>query len=385
LTLVSLSAAVSCKKSDPEELENSSILLYVAGNNSLSYYSYDLISQLSRGEYLPPKNSNDNMVLLYSHSASKKPILCKITRNWNGTGLDTTILRVYESSVNSASPEQLHQVLTDAQRLCPAKHRGLVLWSHGTGYLPEGYTKMPDKKTSFGADNNASNAEIEIQELAAALPETFEYIMFDACLMGTIEVAYELKDVCNYLLFSPTEIMAQGFPYYMMMDKLFNGENQEEALKAIAAEYYDYYIKKYEQTKYSSKPAGGTVTLVKTDKLKALADTCKPLFEKYRTDILNLNPSGVQGYYQYGWHWFYDLGDIVEQVASADEYSSFKIALKNAIVYSAATPKFQTITIKKYSGLSTYLPDPDNTKLNAYYKDLKWNQATYFISNLPTQ
>ena len=74
---------------------------------------------------------------------------------------------------------------------------------------------------------------MEITELAAALPHNYEFILFDCCLMGGIEVAYEFKDKCEYMLFSPTEILADGFPYEKMFDPIFNVENREEALKGM--------------------------------------------------------------------------------------------------------------------------------------------------------
>jgi len=375
LAILSLSSLLSCKKETPDEKDKISILIYAAGNNTLSSYVDDLIYQLENG-FLPEKYTNDNMVLLYCHRSGEQPTLLKVTKNDDGTGIDATIIAVYDKETNSATAHQLNRVLRDAKAICPAKHRGLVLWSHGTGYLPEGYTRhLPDKRSAFGCDNNDLDREIEIQDIAASLPEKYEYIIFDACLMGSIEVAYELKDVCNYVLFSPTEIEGKGFPYYMMMYQIFNEPDQEYALTRIAEEYYNYYLKRYQSTHWN----GGTITLVRTSKLEALADVCKPLFEKYRSEILSLDPNLLQNFWRKDvcdWHWFYDFGDIIERVATVDEYDGFKQALQETIVYKNATPRFRSILINKYSGYGMYLPDEDNTTLNAYYKNLKWNQAT---------
>lgn len=40
-----------------------------------------------------------------------------------------------------------------------------------------------------------------------------EYILFDDCYMSSIEVAYALKDVTDYLIGSTSEVMAYGMPY----------------------------------------------------------------------------------------------------------------------------------------------------------------------------
>ena len=55
--------------------------------------------------------------------------------------------------------------------------------------------------------------EIEIKDLANAIPYKLDYILFDACLMATVEVAWELRNVCDYLAVSPCEIPAAGFDF----------------------------------------------------------------------------------------------------------------------------------------------------------------------------
>ena len=80
---------------------------------------------------------------------------------------------------------------------------------------------------------------MDIIELAETLsPYHFDFILFDACYMGTIEVAYELKDVCDYIICSPTEILSDGFPYNKIVNKLFS---QPLQVKAVAEDQYSYY------------------------------------------------------------------------------------------------------------------------------------------------
>lgn len=57
--------------------------------------------------------------------------------------------------------------------------------------------------------------QIETTDLADAMADAgfhTEYILFDACYMSSVEVAYELKDVTHYLIASPTEVLSYGFP-----------------------------------------------------------------------------------------------------------------------------------------------------------------------------
>ncbi len=87
----------------------------------------------------------------------------------------------------------------------------------------------------------------------------------------------------------------------------------------------------------------------------------------------------VQPYFRNNRHWFYDLDDFVGRVASESEFQAFSSALNNVVIYKDTTPYFLEIDIVHYSGLSIYIPRPEYTVLNNYYKTLAWNQATGLV------
>ena len=69
-----------------------------------------------------------------------------------------------------------------------------------------------DLVKSFAEDHGQ---EISLDGLRSAMSGLFHYdfILFDCCLMANVEMAFELWDCADYLLFSPTEILVDGFPY----------------------------------------------------------------------------------------------------------------------------------------------------------------------------
>ena len=81
---------------------------------------------------------------------------------------------------------------------------------------------------------------MEIADLAAALTGHFDFIMFDACFMASVEVLYELRDKADYFIASPAEIISDGFPYEAAAPYFWGGE---EDLKQVCREYYNYYAK----------------------------------------------------------------------------------------------------------------------------------------------
>lgn len=373
--LISLS---SCHEEQKREI--TSVLVYLAGNNSLQSYAPDCIRQIKSG-FIPEEKADADILLVYYHVPGESPLLKKISRTSSGM-IKELVLCSYPSDQNSATAATLSKVIRDAEAICPADHHNLVMWSHATGCLPTGYydklwygnsdlfsgARSAQRRT-FGKDYG-SDAEIELTDLAAALPFKYDVIIFDSCLMGSMEVAYELKDKCDYLVVSPTEIMAQGFPYYSMMDELFNNSDKEAAITAIASEYYDYY---------NAQHGGGTVTVVRSSGLVSLAQITARIISAHRGEIKALDRSRLQYYDRCSVHWTYDIDDLISRVATASEYSAFQTALASCTVYKAATPSFLTIRITKYSGYGIYLPYPEYASLNAFYKTLAWNKATGMV------
>ena len=60
--------------------------------------------------------------------------------------------------------------------------------------------------------------------------------------------------------------------------------------------------------------------------------------------------------------------------------AEFREALSSCVIYKAATPRFLSIDINTFSGLSMFLPNADPTEaLWDFYRGLSWNQATGLI------
>lgn len=368
LLLVVLSLACSCdpvSTDAPEfEVKDKTVLIYMVANNNLSGNSSVNLEDLKAG-YIP----EDDNLLVYKHDTGNKPVLMQLKKGSRGEVVQDTVYRF--PLRNSATAEVLESVLKVTGTMFPAKETGLFLWSHGTGWLPEGYYSK-----SFGSEDGV---EMEIQELAEALPYRLSFVVFDACLMGCVEVAYQLKDSVDYVLSSPAEILSQGFPYSKVMQHIFRPEAD---LQAVAREYYDHY------NSQSGSARSATVSLVKTSALQNLADAVAAVFGQYRDGISTIDASSVQRYYRSNKHWFYDLGDFITKLAGDEDAAPVLKALDEAVIYKAATPNFLEIPIDpdRYSGLGTYIPsNPADSVLNSYYMGLDWNRDVQMIKTQEVQ
>ena len=146
------------------------------------------------------------------------------------------MLETYASNQNSASTETLTQIIDKVQKEYPADSYGLVLWSHGTGWLP---SDIYSYLRSFGQDGK--NNFMEINDLASALIEVSFWFYFVRRLLYVVRRgSLRFPGCADYIIGSPTEILANGFPYQTIMGDMFK---KEADVVGIATKFYTYYQK----------------------------------------------------------------------------------------------------------------------------------------------
>jgi len=220
---------------------------------------------------------------------------------------------------------------------------------------------------------------MEIDALANALPDhVAEYIWFDACLMGSVEVLYELRNKCNYLIASPTEVLAEasydasGIPYSNVLPYMFGGK---EELKQACQTYFNHYKGMNQEILRSA-----TITLVDANQLDGLYSTVHNLLSGHLKEVGVMDVSGLQVYHTKDVpQVFFDLKDMINHFKSTDE-AVLETQLGQTILYTAATSSFKDVTIQsdKYSGLSMYIPLDKwetNTEYKYYFNSLKWSHV----------
>ena len=394
LLLCALLCLTACDRDERLAKDRQMLLVYFAGNNSLAAEGasdYNCIKQ----NWLPTTRGSEKVILVFHHFKDETPALVRLSKDRRGNTVED-IIKEYPFDTHSADAKTLETVLADAEAAWPSAHHGIVLWSHGSGFLPPGYYVNPQERAkgdpvseeadpyaflvkagndglkSFAQDE-VDNVEMDLIDLRKALSRYhFDYIAFDCCLMANVELAYELRNTCDYLIFSPTEIMSDGFPYDVMVQTIFS-QQPEAAMRSIAQSYMAHY------RSFSGVYASATISVVRTAGMQALANACQTVFRNHQAQILMLDRSRVQPYFRYNKHWFYDIDDFVQQVADDSEYQAFNRALNQAVIYRDATDYFIDLAITHYSGLSIYIPRPEYTVLNNYYKTLAWNQATGLV------
>ncbi len=284
--------------------------------------------------------------------------------------------------------EQIARLLKDVQAYAPAPRYAMTIGCHGMGWIPATATKAVSREGAEreyweyeGAEQTrwfggmTAEFQTEIPTLAEAIRRSgmkMEYILFDDCYMSSVEVAYELKDVTDYLIGSTSEIMAEGFPYTEIGALLLGDVDYE----GICESFYQYYMER------NSYPCG-TVAVTVCRELEALAEVMKRI--NAASEELTASELGqVQVLDGYDPCRFYDLGDYVNfYCKDAALRGEFERQLERAVpaAFRRHTPTFYSMTsgeteINAFSGITT--SDPSLSPLVVDVKgSTAWWKATH--------
>ena len=383
--------ACSCDKIPSDNLPlDRTLIVYSAGFNSLSGYLRDDINELAGGTYIPGKGDKNalfvvNKSVKSSYKEQTSPYIIRLYTLKGAVVRDT--VHTFPTGTVMADASTLQKALDFINSNYPSSSCGMVVTSHATGWLPQDYYSNSGKYDTSADPYAASpqsitqengdgvSYEIELEDFAAAIPVKMDYILFDACLTGGVEVAYTLRDKAGRIGFSQAEVLSEGFNYSTMASHLLAGGADA---RAVCEDYFNQY------DNLTGIERSATISLVDCSKLDGLAKVCKELFEKYRDGLASVNPESVQGYFRSGKHWFYDLEDIVAKAGATDEdLGRLGSAIEGCIIYKAATPSFMKpgngFDINTFCGLSMYLPADGSADLDNYYRTLSWNRATGLV------
>jgi hypothetical protein len=240
-----LTTFIACGKDDMQEeiLVLRTIIVYMAADNDLWDVALVDLEEMKQGY----RETGVNLIVLMDVIDKTPCLLLRITEEGEQT------IKTYSES-NSADPANMNRLLGEVTKMYPSDSYGLILWSHGTSWLPAGV-----QMKSFVMDGNR---QMNIPDLTEALPVHFDFILFDACLMGAIEVAYELRNKTDYIIASSAETIDSGFPYELFIPALASSTPD---LEKAAESYFNYYQQQ------SGAFRSATVSLVDTKELDNLA------------------------------------------------------------------------------------------------------------------
>jgi hypothetical protein len=377
LCLLVIFNSCSCEEDKPEPLRGRTVLVYLAADNNLSSFSENDIDEMMKG--VPELESTLDNLIVYVDNANGKPRLFHLKKSSTGIAVQENIW-TYELQ-NSVNVEVMKDVFSRAFTAFPAASHGLVLWSHSDGWLPSSSSSSISR--SFGQDGSS---KMNISQLHEVLKDYyFDFILFDACFMQSVEVLYELRDCCDYFVGSPTEIPGPGAPYQTVVKSMFTiDRNKNTAAFNVAEAYYDYYAANYNAGKNISNDnwtGGVAVSVVKTTELEQLATVVRNIFSQYLNGQTSIDVSDIMCYNPYQSNsYYYDLDGFIRSLTKSDtNYTAWQGVYRKAVPYYETTEKNYSafggmFSMEGSEGLSAYIPTKNLTS-HTFYHSFAWYTA----------
>lgn len=356
---------ISCEKDKEEPIPTRTVLVYIVQSNLGSYLNANIEQMVDAAS---KKNLNGGNLIVFYSKSQKEAELFQI-KEGNGGIITKHHLKDYQNE-SAISPEFMRKLVQSVFADFPAQNYGMILSSHGTSWLPGNHGSL----RSFGEEGGKN---MEIYDLASALQGIpLEFLAFDACSMGGIECVYELKDVADYVISSPSETMAAGFPYKTILPYFFTTTPD---YKGIVKGFHDYY------TEY--KDPFGNLAVIKTDQMDNLARVTAEIISSAGLEsmyTLPLNDLQVLSYLPSSNTKLYDFEDTMNRLADNEQKSRLKDALDKAVIEKASTEliycsrDMKKYTVFTFSGLSIYPLQEKLPALNNWYQtNLSWYTAVY--------
>lgn len=369
----------SCEKEDTPEIpvdNQKTLFIYMPWTGDLTSFFYTNISDMENA--ISRKGLNGERVIVFISTTSQEATMFEITCK-EGKCERKTLKNYTNPPFTTASG--ITSILNDVISFAPASTYAMTIGCHGLGWIPVNRTKSRANlqiKTHWEHEGGlptryfggtTSQYQTDVTTLAEGIANAgikMEYILFDDCYMSSIEVAYDLRNVTDYLIGSTSEIMAFGMPYSIIGEYLLGIPDYQ----AICDGFYSFY------STYST-PCG-TLGVTDCSELNRLASIMKEINTRYTFDTSKRNQlQRLDGYTPVI---FYDYGDYVAHLCDDPQLlKEFEDQLNRTVPYKTHTENYYSrfigsVRINTFSGIT--ISDPSIHSWTSGKADTEWYKAT---------
>ena len=368
LLFATVPGEASPSRADDGTIPEWTVLMFMAGDNNLEDAAIDdfnelesvgstedvnLIVQIDRSNGYDDTNGDWTDTRRY-----------RITKDLDKSSMQSQLLNDSMGEIDMSDPDELANFLLWGVDNYPARRYLVILWDHGLGWN--------------GGVLNDQGTYMSIMEVRNALEtvrsqwnHTFDLIGFDACLMGGIEVYYQLVGYANYSFGSGKNEPTDGLPYNDFVRTLVNEPNmsEEDLLEEIASDYVRSYR---DYSPISVHYAGIDLTALSlvpafVDAYVTELDHQLPFYLEEVREAKN-ETEEYEGNYDY--FDFIDFIDKVDARIDNPRYNEVSAALRSALANSITThsawsvPNKESDTVRNSTGMTIYFPDPSRGSTN---------------------
>jgi methionine-rich copper-binding protein CopC len=331
-------------------VDNWTIFVYMAADNNLEQFAIRDLNEME-SVILP---SNVNVVTMVDRIGGYDNSNGDWTNTRQGSIIHDNNSNTVSSfssfsslgELNTGNPQTLTNFINWGASHYVANHYALVIWDHGGGL-------------SGAAWDDTTSDHLSANELSTAINNAvvdhFDFIGFDACEMGMLEEAWDLRNLTSVFVGSEEVIPGDGWAYDRWLNTLATNPGQT-ALQLATNAISSYGVEYAGQEDI-------TLSAIQTSALTNL-DTS---LDQFITDALSSSTTSADWtamrtaasrttFFGSATSNFRDLGNFMEQVNSLTSSSTLKRDAANVLSSLNNTVFAETGTVAGANGLSIYLP-----------------------------
>lgn len=236
-------------EADPDAVPTRwTVLVYVAGDNDLEELVWADVNEMEEG------GSGDGVEVLVQIDRAEG--YAEGWGDWTGArryrivhdedpDQVRSLLLEELGEVDSGDPGTLAEFLAWGKARAPAEHTLLSFWNHG-----DGWSAAPAPPSIASDDESGSSLSVAAGDLREGLAAhvaaegPLDLVVFDACYMGSWEVAHSLRDQADVMLASEAWVGDEGIHYGALIEALrgdpaLDGAGLAEAMARLSVEESD--------------------------------------------------------------------------------------------------------------------------------------------------
>ena len=323
-------------------------MVYMDGDNNLEpHWAQDLNRMEKVGS-----TADVSIVVLFDRYSTNEASLYYVTKESPPTDTIVSLQIGNWGQVNMGDPETLRRFITWTAKNYEASHYVLVLQNHGGGF------------TGLCWDDHAGGDCLTMEELKKALSDAGVYsdvIVFYACLMQMVEVAYQIRSFGHYIVASEEIAYAGDINYDLVFGDIVS--NPDMSARQLAMDIV---------TRWYKRPSGTISAIdlwVMDDLAISLNNFSQALFSalpNHRKQIQSKRTNTDHYYYSF----FVDLYHFAQLIQQDETLSrttlgaaskSLMASIKRAVIFN-----WHGEAHLNSHGVSIYFPETDGTYIKSY-------------------
>jgi hypothetical protein len=270
-----------------------------------------------------------------------------VQKDTSQTTIGTSLQSVGET--NMGDPASLSAFVTWAQTNYPANKYALILWDHGSGPM------WGPNPGGVCWDDTNNNDYLTLPEIETALTgKNIDLLGFDACLMGSAEIFYSMRNLCDVVVGSEKTEPGDGWPYNTILSWLV--ANPTTNASQLGSIIVDKYIESYSTLYKVTQSAATTADLEAIyNATNTLAASLTGNIGSYKSTLTSIRSA----MYEYDDEPFVDLYDFAARVKANFVNTTIQAQAQNvidAINIAIINSRYQGSILANSHGMTIYFP-----------------------------